>query len=269
MRASRRSPPPLLAFAVTDDESNPMTRRLHVAELSTGLLRLDERQSHHARDVLRLPLGGQVELFDNAGHAAQATIVSLEGSVELRIDEMRAAEHTGLRWTVASAVPKGNRADWMIEKLSELGTWRFIPLATQRAVVLPEGRGKRSRWQRIAEESAKQSRRSGVMRIEELTELATLLDHESAPAWFFSTSNGAARVADAAGTLALDAEHLLLLIGPEGGWTVQEEQAMRARGLTAVALGTTILRVETACIAAAAIIAAMIGRPSAAETTRA
>jgi 16S rRNA (uracil1498-N3)-methyltransferase len=236
-----------------------MIRRLHVPILSRDIIRLDDRQSHHARDVLRLALGGRVELFDDAGRSAEGVIVSLAETVEVRVEAVRQAEAGGLELTVAAAVPKGNRADWMVEKLSELGVARFVPLAAERSVARPEGKGKAERWRRLAEESAKQCRRTGVMRIEGLTELSECLAGYEGVGWYCSTGPGAVGMSEAAGRWIAGEKRLVLLVGPEGGWTEAEERLMSGRGLTAVSLGVTILRTETAAIAAVAGVRALLG----------
>lgn len=246
-------------------------RRIHIPVVRVGDVPLDANEAHHARTVLRLTNGSAVEVFDDAGNAASATLVfdgpraTLARIERIDVATVDAGEAAGLRWSVAAAVPKGERADWMVEKLSELGCGAFIPLATARSVVLPEGRNKRDRWSRIAAESAKQSRRRGVMRIEELTPLAglvqqvanagTALSDGPRRGWFLSTGRSAvpARAAINAGF----ADPFFLAIGPEGGWTSEEEGILSAAGLTPVGLTPTILRVETAAVAAAAIVATL------------
>ncbi|MFI5378748.1 MAG: RsmE family RNA methyltransferase [Tepidisphaerales bacterium] len=236
-----------------------MLRRLHVDNLRPGTLALDEAQSHHARDVLRLQVDDAVELFDDAGHTAAGRIVRIAPVVEVEAGPVEARAADAVRLIVASAIPKGSRADWMVEKLSELGVARFVPLLTARGVVQAEGRNKRQRWQRLAGESAKQCRRAGVMRIDEPCQLLDLLRRHAGAGWFFSTAAGAVAAKDAAEALGPDCRELLLLVGPEGGWTSDEEEQMRRRGLTPVSLGTTILRVETAAMAAAVVAGMLFG----------
>lgn len=214
--------------------------------------------------MLRLSAGASVELFDDAGFVAAATIETCDRDrVIARVGHVDSPRADRFQWTIASAVPKGDRADWMIEKLSELGAAAFTPLATARSVVLPEGKNKRDRWQRIATESAKQSRRVGVMRIDELTPLTRAISAatSSSVGWFLSTEDGAIPVADAIASLPRDLAHLLMFIGPEGGWTDEERSGFTRAGLTPVALTTTILRVETAAVAAAAIVASLVAPP--------
>lgn len=229
-------------------------RRLHTPSLFAGDVPLDPTQARHARDVLRLEEGTEVEVFDDAGSTAAGTLhFRGPNGTFVRVEQInRSNRSLALRLTIASAVPKGERADWMVEKLSELGVATFIPLATKRSVVKPEGKNKYERWARIATESAKQSRRIGVMRIDELRPVRDAI-REAANAFHLSTVPDAVPLADVLRERAGGSE-LTLLIGPEGGWTDAEIAAFESSGVRGVKLTATILRVETAAIAAAAIV---------------
>lgn len=235
-------------------------RRLHVSQIAAGAVALDRAQVHHARDVLRLRKGDHIELFDDAGHTAVATISRIDGQgVILDVQQVNAAGEPRFEWIVASAVPKGSRGDWMIEKLSELGAAAFVPLSTDRSVVVPEGTGKRQRWQRLAAEAARQSHRTGVMRIEEIAGIEELLRRIGGGCgWYFSTQPPRLTVQQAIARVTRHTRALYLLVGPEGGWTQRELESFSAAGLTAVGLGETILRVETAALAAAVLAATVI-----------
>ena len=233
-------------------------RRVNVPLISLGQVALPPAQAHHLRDVLRLHVGDAVEVFDDAGQTALATIVRCSpDAVILDIAGPIQSPPAAFQWTIASAVPKGPRADWMIEKLSELGAAAFIPLITDRSVVAPAGPSKRRRWLRLAAESARQSRRGGIMRIDEPTRLAELLARLSPPAWFLSTEPSAMAASDAASRLGKP-QTLTALIGPEGDWSPAELDMFREKALTGVSIDTTILRIETAAVTAAAIIAAVV-----------
>ena len=254
-----------------------MARRIHVRDLFAGEIPLDAAQAHHARHVLRLTDGTAVEAFDDAGGVAAGVLVlGPAGDVSVRVDRIDtpgAADWSaaaGVQLTVAAAVPKGDRADWMVEKLSELGAAAFVPLAAARSVVLPEGKNKRDRWVRIATEAAKQSRRAGVMRVGELTPLADALravagsagaaggGAAAATAWYLATEAHArpAPVGDAVRDLT-DRAALTAFVGPEGGWTDEERRRFEAAGARAVRLTTTVLRVETAAVAVAALVGSL------------
>ena len=239
-----------------------MIRRIHVSEVRVGDVALDPSTGHHVRNVLRLRDAEPVEAFDDAGAIADG-ILLLDSSpvVRVRIQTVRPSTRAALELIVAAAIPKGERADWMVEKLSELGAATFIPLAAAHSIVLPEGKNKYERWVRIATESAGQSRRPGVMRIASLMTVNTLLQSCSASStWYFSTAAHAPPVYEAIAHLlaAPPPATLTLLIGPEGGWSDGEIEQFTARQLTAVHLTNTILRIETAAIAAAAVIASIL-----------
>ncbi len=237
-----------------------VVRRIHTpATLRAGEITLAEREAHHARDVLRLGAGDIVEVFDDAGGVSRAIIVSSgTGGVVVRVDEPAAsAARAAVELTIGSAVPKGDRADWMIEKLSELGVVRFIPLATTRSVVLPEGKNKHERWARLATEAAKQSRRRGVMRIDALTRLSDALRDASAAGACYHLST-ASRAQPVLHLLARDAPSALTaFIGPEGGWTDEEGAQFDAAGAVGIRLTSTVLRVETAAVAIASIVGSL------------
>jgi 16S rRNA (uracil1498-N3)-methyltransferase len=226
-----------------------------VKRAEVGRIQLPPAQAHHCRDVLRMSEGDRVEVFDRAGARGRGTIASIAADgVSVQIDEMSPAIEGRFQLTIAAAVPKGTRADWMIEKLSELGVDRFIPLIARRSVVLPRGTGKSDRWARLAEESARQSERSGVMRIDPLTDISALVERAKAEnmiAWHLSLAENSVPIAELIGDLP---PALMVLVGPEGGWTTEESALLESAGIGAVRLTGTVLRVETAAVAAAAVI---------------
>jgi 16S rRNA (uracil1498-N3)-methyltransferase len=226
-------------------------RRIHVSKIQIGNIPLPAPEAHHVRDVLRLTVGINVELFDSSGNVGLASISHVDSeSVVVKVERIEQPATAGrFRLTVASAVPKSDRADWMIEKLSELGVDRFIPLATARSVVLPSGKNKIERWERIAVEAAKQSHRSGVMEISPLTDLRAAI--QATPHGFcLSTATGALPIAKS----VEGSTEITIFIGPEGGWADDELTAMAKANFAAVSLTRTILRVETAAVTAAGVL---------------
>ena len=291
----------------------PRMRRILVPKALVGRIELAGPQSHHLRDVLRMTPGAIVEVFDQTGARGRGRIASVTpGGVSVEIDEIIPACANRPRLTIAAAVPKAARADWMIEKLSELGVDALIPLSTRRSIVLPRGSEKLDRWRRLAAESAEQSARTGVMRIEPLTQLPVVIERAKSAAgvlWHLSLDEQAVPIfqliTPSPGTpgegwgegplrqatqdphpdplpeyrergkeappsrmgLAWLPGVLTVFVGPEGGWSPEEVEAFRAAQIVPVRLTRTILRVETAAVAAAAIIQAVRALPSASALT--
>lgn len=191
---------------------------------------LSAEESRHALRALRLGAGDRVTVFDGR-ETWSGEIESTSGAVTVRLTRKLEAPVLP-RVVVASAVPKGARLDWMIEKLAELGVAEFIPVRFARSVAEP-GEGKRRRMEKIAVAAAKQSG-APVLAIAPETAVDRL------PADALLAAPGAAeRPPAGAGCV---------VIGPEGGLTPQEEARFSRR----ITLGPTILRIETAAVVAAA-----------------
>lgn len=238
-------------------------RRVRVAKICLGEVNLEPEVAHHVRDVLRLGRSEPVEIFDAEGGMGAGVIASVDaGEVRVRIDEIRPQAQRPGRLIVAAAVPKGHRADWLIEKLSEVGTDAYIPLAAERSVVKPQGLAKFARWKRLAEESARQCQRRGVMQIEAMMTPVELIERSSRQGmamWVMSTARDARPIANQLSALP---RSLALLIGPEGDWTPRELHDFERAGAIALKLTESILRVETAAIVAAGIVSAAMADAS-------
>lgn len=235
-----------------------VSRRIHVPLVSPGPITLNGREAHHVRDVLRLRDGEAVEVFDDAGTVGEGRLQFDPAGAHVLVDAVRHAPTAAIKLTIASAIPKAARADWLVEKLSELGVDVFIPLETTRSVVVPEGKNKLDRWARLATEAAKQSHRTGVMRIDPVTPVGKAMESAmtAGEAWHLSTAPGTASIAMKLFPADAAPRDLTLFVGPEGGWTPEELDRFTKASVPGVSLGGTILRIETAAIAAAALVAA-------------
>lgn len=225
-------------------------RRFYSADLRKGKVELDAEQAAHARKVLRVEVGHVLELFDGAGSVAQGRVIETGRRVVLEVDQVHTAARPGPWIDLAVAVPKGGRADVMVEKASELGADRLIPLLTDRSVVDPRG-GKLERFERLALESAKQCGRNFVMQVDDPTPLKQVLaaaDHDVR--LIADPRNPVQNVH----SLFAAAKRVIVLIGPEGGWTEDELNAAFSGGFRGWRLGPHVLRIETAACAALAIL---------------
>ncbi len=141
-----------------------------------GLLRLNSEESRHLTRVCRLGLGDRVEVFDGHGFASSARVVAvrLQGAELVIEGEPLPDHHAPCSLTLATAVPKADRFDWLVEKATELGVDRLIPLITERSVVDPRGT-KLGRLRRSIIEASKQCRRARLMSLDEPVAWTTLI----------------------------------------------------------------------------------------------
>jgi 16S rRNA (uracil1498-N3)-methyltransferase len=223
-----------------------------------GRVRFDAAEAHHLARVLRLRPGAILEAIGGDGRVLSVRLEALEpgaawGTV---VGEARAAGESPCAITLAQAMLKGERMTWLIQKATELGVARIVPMETARVVARPAGDradARRTRWERVAREAVKQCGRAvappiGAPRgFEEL--LAEAAAHDAS--WLCWEGGGAplAEVAGAAGR----PRRVLLLVGPEGGFTPDEVARAERTGVRIVGLGPRTLRAESAGIVAVAL----------------
>lgn len=234
---------------------------LHTARAGDVVL-LPAEETRHLVTVRRAGVGTPVEARDHAGLTAPALLERDGEQWQLRLTANPTQQGGGVSLTVASAVPKGARADWMAEKLSELGVATWQMLACDRSVVLPK-QGKLDRFERLAREAAKQSGRAGVMQIKPIAPPATLAPGPGDAVLVTEQS-----AMPLAGVLRRQ-DVGRVWVGPEGGWSEKELAMFQQQGVVATSLGRTVLRIETAAIAAAALAMMMAGNGDAEDESAA
>ena len=227
-----------------------------------GTLELSAKESRYLAKVRRAGPGDRLELRDRQGRRAAAVVESLRGSrASVRIVELLPDAPGPAPVHLLVAAPKRNLLDGVVRAASELGAARLTPIMTERSVMLP-GAGRLERWRRIAEESMRQCGRQTALIVDPPVPFAKALDlpepqsirlllhpHPEAPLL--------------AGILAARASEgpivgsVTLGVGPEGGFEDSEVELARSRGFSTARLGDTILRIETAAIAATAIAIAL------------
>lgn len=235
------------------------TRRFHAEDVSGQTATITGPQAHHAVTVLRLAPGDAVVVFDGQGHEAAGVIRTASPTVltvEITDRAPPAAGDAG-GLTLAVAAPKGNRADWLVEKCAELGVGEIVWLRCRRSEVLPGG-GKMTRWRRKAVEAAKQSGSSTVLSLQSVRPLAQFVIDLPAvgSVWYGDPRPDRPTLADAlaAGPDDGDAQRAAtIIIGPEGGLVPEEQVAIERAGGHPVRLANAVLRIETAAIVAASI----------------
>jgi 16S rRNA (uracil1498-N3)-methyltransferase len=219
---------------------------------------LPEHIANQVRKVLRLRIGDQLVLFDGHGHEAVARIATINPrgvSVEVVTSPVPGRIAGSPKIILGIALLKSDRLDLVIQKATELGVSRIIPLESERCVVsLPADRARSrvQRWRRIAIEALEQSGRSDQVDVESPEQLTNVVGTLQADrrliAWEHEPNRSITSQID--GT----EESVAVLIGPEGGFTESEIAAAVDSGFVTVSLGTLTLRSETAAIAAMAMV---------------
>jgi 16S rRNA (uracil1498-N3)-methyltransferase len=248
-----------------------MTRRRWIAEnWDEATAMLTGAQAEHMIRVLRAQQGEEADVVAG-GRVFHSVIASITdggpgGMPEVRFNLVAEVEsEPGMPVTLVMSIFKFDHMEWAIEKATELGVAAIVPAIARRTEKhLALAATKRvERWRRIALESAQQSRRSDVPVVHEPVKLAERVKADSklkrivlAEQERSATLRGALEeaIAAAGGEMA----ELEIAVGPEGGWTPDEEALFDANGWQAVSLGPRILRAETAAIAALAVVASML-----------
>jgi 16S rRNA (uracil1498-N3)-methyltransferase len=236
-----------------------MTRRRWIAdEVSEDHAALLGEHADHLTRVLRARVG---QVFDVVtGEAIRhGRIVSIsEDRVEFELGAEVPA-HQSADITLALAVFKFDRMEWAIEKCTELGVSRIVPLISRRTDAhLAAASNKRTeRWQRIARQASEQSRRSAPPEIAPPFKLAEALNLPGSLRILLAESEQQSLLRDVVSPDAADGG-IVLAVGPEGGWADDELQSFKKSAWVLASLGNTILRAETAAIAATAIVASAL-----------
>jgi 16S rRNA (uracil1498-N3)-methyltransferase len=207
-------------------------------------------EARHLAAVMRVQVGDEVVLFDGSGAEFTARVTAIrKQAVELAIFERREiSRELPFSLTLAVALPKGERQKWLVEKVTELGVTRLVPLVTERGVAQPV----ESALDRLRRSVIEASKQCGRNRLLEIASPATAAE-------FFAAAprSGCRLIADPTGQPLAEAEipkndDICAAIGPEGGFSPAELSAARNCGWRCASLGGRVLRVETAAVAIAA-----------------
>ncbi len=229
-----------------------LTRVFSPQKLSLGSpFALDSDAGRHLTKVMRLRLGQEFVAFDNSGaeFGCRLTVIARNGSVQ---GEVLTASYPDVELSchlrICLSIVKGERFDWAVEKLTELGVAEIVPIQTEFTQVVAPAEAKRERWQRLAAGAAGQSGRVIVPKITAPLNFAEALKRYASLERCILFNCGAE-------PFKLESEALsacTIFVGPEGGFSPAELQSAAACGCRFYSLGKRILRVETAALAAAA-----------------
>lgn len=228
--------------------------------LDSERVTLDRATSRHLVKVLRLQAGAEVRVFDGCGTEIDGRILRAGGAaVELALGQRHRVPLPLVTITLLQSVPRSDRMDFIVQKTTELGVTRIVPVLSARGMVKPPP-GKARRWRIIAQEAARQSGRADVPDVADAAALDVALAGAAA--------SGGTRLVLWEEERALPLRRVLaevppapvtLLVGPEGGLSPAEVECARVQGFRVVGLGPRILRVDTAALVAVALTQAALG----------
>jgi 16S rRNA (uracil1498-N3)-methyltransferase len=238
--------------------------------VSGSRISISDEDVRHIAAVLRMKIGDALLLCDGQGAEYQVAIAEISKTeIKTEIVSQRSHAITAPRITLGQGLPKSDKMDWIVQKATELGVTNIVPLVTERTIVKIRDEEKRiSRWQKIAREAAMQCNRADIPQVEQVRAFRDfifsldpgprpLTPGSSAPELrtlkLIPWEEASAPIKEVLKQNA-GAHHIIVLIGPEGGFSSVEASMAREKGFHAVSLGPNILRTETAAIAALSMV---------------
>ena len=218
-----------------------------------GRLQLNPDESRHLTRVCRLGPGDRIEIFDGRGFFVKRKswpLLQAASSWPSRGIAGNCKFRHPCSLTLATSVPKGDRFDWLIEKATELGVERLIPLVTDQSVVDPRG-SKLGRLRRSIIEASKQCRRARLMVLDDPIEWKKLIVSFPDSTRFLADPRG---ISPHRWPAIPRGSTVVLAVGPEGGWTASERELAEESGWFAIRFGLNTLRIETAGLAGCAAL---------------
>jgi 16S rRNA (uracil1498-N3)-methyltransferase len=234
-----------------------MRRRFFVDEVHAGHAKVDGDDAQHLTRVLRVEVGQRYEISDNR----QAYLAEIESTrkseVIFRVVERLESEPARVHVTLYAALVKFDHFEWMVEKATELGVARIVPvIATRTERGLDKAAGKRvERWRKIAIEASQQSRRTFLPEVSDAVPFAEAVTNGAGYRYLLDEAGGPELLTALPERRTVE-DRVALMVGPEGGWTAIERSALSSAGWEQVSLGPLILRAETAAMTALAVVSA-------------
>lgn len=230
-------------------------QRYFAEKKEAGFLFLTTSDQHHIKNVMRMSPSDEIECVYEEKLYICKLDETLSTCVEI-IEEKADYHESNWEVTIAVGLVKEQKFDLILQKLTELGISRIIPVAMERSIVkLPENKiaSKQDRWQKICKEAAEQSKRNKIPEVTAPVSLRQLANLDNQYKFICSTNNATNLTYDYLQKMDENAR-LIFVIGPEGGISPNEEEKLISFGYLPVSLGNRIMRVETATIYIASIL---------------
>ncbi|PRX28347.1 16S rRNA (uracil1498-N3)-methyltransferase [Orenia metallireducens] len=234
-------------------------------DINDGIVVIKGDDVAHITRSLRLDLGDEISVSDGEGQKYLTELLEFgEYFVKAKVlEEFKVQAEPRVKVTLVQGLPKSKKMDMIVQKCTEIGVEEFIPIDTKRTVVnlnKKKAQKRQERWQKIVEEAAKQSKRGKIPKVKELSDLKQIIgkfdsyDLVLVP-WEDEESQG---LKETLGS-NLEVERIMIIIGPEGGFSLEEIEQVKRAGAKSVTLGPRILRTETAGIATLSMVLYQLG----------
>jgi len=217
-------------------------------------IELDEAESRHLSQVLRAQAGERVTVLDGAGGVYDAEVATIsKRNVRLKVVRRERRDPLPYDITLFQAIPKGKVMEWIVQKATELGARRIVPILTERTVVeVGADSHKVEKWRTIAIESIKQCGSPFLPKIEPPMDFSKALRHVSGLPFVAALAPGSGEIEEFFGR---DVRPVQIWIGPEGDFTPREIEQLQHAGVHAITLGPLVLRCDTAAVSALTLAA--------------
>lgn len=226
-----------------------------------GFVIRSQEDIKHIRKVLRLKAGDRIEVCDHEKEYLCEIVESDEGVACRILEEKTVRRESGLRLTLFQGLPKLDKMEWIIQKTTELGVDRIVPVNTRRSIMKVKKDQKIERWQKVALSAAQQSKRMRIPVIDEPVEIGKLMQRygEDLDVLLVPYEEESGRGLKAQLARWAGAERIGILIGPEGGLDPSDLDAVASEKTEVVSLGQRILRTETAAMTTVAVVQYELG----------
>lgn len=240
-------------------------RRLFYKGKLADTIEITGADAHHLMHVMRARPGQQILVVDDENQVGRMEMTAFrEDAVTLALKEhLDADTESPIELVLAQCLLKSDKMDWVVQKAVELGAVGVIPVRSRNCVVRYDAKKAAARcvrWQKIADEAAKQCGRTALLQVSPVVGLSDFLaaEHKAGDALiFFYENENEQTLKRCLGSVAV--KRIVLLIGPEGGFSLDEAQEVERSGGRSVTLGPRILRAETAALAAVTAVQYELG----------
>ncbi len=225
-------------------------QRYFVEQKIENQFTLSKDDSYHILKVMRMSLGNQIEIVSN-GKTYISEIICLEPFVVAKVvEEIEESQELPISVTLAQALVKEQKMDLILQKTTELGIDQVIPFQAMRSVVKIDKKEnkKRERWQKIVKEASEQSKRTMIPKVLGTMTVTELLSLEDYDVKLLCTVRENTKNIKNLLSNIVEGAKMIVVVGPEGGFTEEEEEQFIRSGFQTVSLGKSVLRTETAPI---------------------